>query len=83
MWINSLQEGSGIIALLLKVRRADSQRSLIICSTVSEQMYGREKSEYLLVMSGLTALLAALLLLGEEECKPHGERDRWPNSKLL
>lgn len=45
MWISSLQEGSGIITPLLKVRRAGVQYILIICSTVSEQMCQRESSE--------------------------------------
>lgn len=79
MWISSLQEESRIITPLLKVRRAGAQYILI---TVSEQMCYRESSEHLLVMFALTALLSALLLLFlEEECKPQGETDRWPNSK--
>ncbi len=75
MWINSLQEASGIITPLLKVRRAGSQYSLMSRSAWSEQMHRREKSECLPVVFGLTALLAALLLLWEEECKPQGERE--------
>lgn len=57
MWINSLREGSGIITPLLKVRCAGTQYSLIICSAVSEQMYQREKSEYLLVMSYCSVII--------------------------
>lgn len=79
MWISSLQEESGIITPLLKVRHAGAQYILI---TVSEQMCQRESSEHLLVIFVLTALLSALLLLLEKECKPQGETDRWPNSKL-
>lgn len=69
MWINSLHEGSGIITPLLKVRRAGRQYSLIICRAVSEQMYQREKSDYLLVMSHCS------VIIWEEECKPQGERE--------
>lgn len=82
MWIISLQEGYVIITSLISEICGSP---VIVSSVASQQMYWRKV--HLLVMFGVTALVSALLLVQEEECKLQGKRergrDRWPDFQMF